>query len=68
MAAWFPDGIHTDGSTYRIVPGGYAVVGECSGAPPVLKTPGLATVSEVLVPPAGRNQVSLRCRSQFPDL
>uniref|UniRef100_A0A7N4PPU0 Chloride channel protein 2 n=1 Tax=Sarcophilus harrisii TaxID=9305 RepID=A0A7N4PPU0_SARHA len=28
MAAWFPDGIHTDGSTYRIVPGGYAVVGE----------------------------------------
>ncbi|XP_063116563.1 chloride channel protein 2 isoform X4 [Cavia porcellus] len=26
MAAWFPDGIHTDGSTYRIVPGGYAVV------------------------------------------
>lgn len=28
MAAWFPDGIHTDSSTYRIVPGGYAVVGE----------------------------------------
>ncbi|XP_062901765.1 chloride channel protein 2-like isoform X1 [Mobula hypostoma] len=27
MAAWFPDGIHADGSTYRIVPGGYAVVG-----------------------------------------
>ncbi|XP_073887667.1 chloride channel protein 2 isoform X9 [Macaca fascicularis] len=26
MAAWFPDGIHTDSSTYRIVPGGYAVV------------------------------------------
>ncbi|XP_069753183.1 chloride channel protein 2c isoform X2 [Narcine bancroftii] len=27
MAAWFPDGIHADGGTYRIVPGGYAVVG-----------------------------------------
>ncbi|XP_009068487.1 PREDICTED: chloride channel protein 2, partial [Acanthisitta chloris] len=27
MAAWFPDGIHTDSNTYRIVPGGYAVVG-----------------------------------------
>ncbi|KFP75812.1 Chloride channel protein 2, partial [Acanthisitta chloris] len=26
MAAWFPDGIHTDSNTYRIVPGGYAVV------------------------------------------
>uniref|UniRef100_A0A8B9SMG9 Chloride voltage-gated channel 2 n=1 Tax=Anas platyrhynchos TaxID=8839 RepID=A0A8B9SMG9_ANAPL len=25
MAAWFPDGIHTDSNTYRIVPGGYAV-------------------------------------------
>lgn len=28
MAAWFPDGIHTDGTIYPIVPGGYAVVGE----------------------------------------
>lgn len=28
MAAWFPDGIHTDSNTYRIVPGGYAVVGK----------------------------------------
>ena len=27
MAAWFPDGIHTDGVIYPIVPGGYAVVG-----------------------------------------
>ncbi|KAI1235948.1 hypothetical protein IHE44_0002041 [Lamprotornis superbus] len=26
MAAWFPDGIHTDSNIYRIVPGGYAVV------------------------------------------
>ncbi|KAJ4935935.1 hypothetical protein JOQ06_017461 [Pogonophryne albipinna] len=26
MAAWFPDGIHTDGTIYPIVPGGYAVV------------------------------------------
>lgn len=32
MAAWFPDGIHTDGTIYPIVPGGYAVVG-------TLKTP-----------------------------
>ncbi|NWX80801.1 CLCN2 protein, partial [Alca torda] len=28
MAAWFPDGIHTDSNTYRIVPGGYAVVAD----------------------------------------
>ncbi|KAG9348172.1 hypothetical protein JZ751_001907 [Albula glossodonta] len=28
MAAWFPDGIHSDGNVYPIVPGGYAVVGE----------------------------------------
>lgn len=28
MAAWFPDGIHSDGTVYSIVPGGYAVVGE----------------------------------------
>uniref|UniRef100_A0A3B5LI41 Uncharacterized protein n=1 Tax=Xiphophorus couchianus TaxID=32473 RepID=A0A3B5LI41_9TELE len=27
MAAWFPDGIHSDESIYPIVPGGYAVVG-----------------------------------------
>lgn len=27
MAAWFPDGIHSDGTVYSIVPGGYAVVG-----------------------------------------
>ncbi|KAK7882801.1 hypothetical protein WMY93_028975 [Mugilogobius chulae] len=27
MAAWFPDGIHMDGTIYNIVPGGYAVVG-----------------------------------------
>lgn len=28
MAAWFPDGINTDGTIYPIVPGGYAVVGK----------------------------------------
>ncbi|ETE57896.1 hypothetical protein L345_16385, partial [Ophiophagus hannah] len=28
MAAWFPDGIHTDSNIYRIVPGGYAVVAQ----------------------------------------
>ncbi|XP_016110362.1 chloride channel protein 2-like [Sinocyclocheilus grahami] len=27
MAAWFPEGINTDGTIYPIVPGGYAVVG-----------------------------------------
>lgn len=27
MAAWFPEGIHSDGVVYSIVPGGYAVVG-----------------------------------------
>ncbi|MGH0128182.1 UNVERIFIED_CONTAM: hypothetical protein FKN15_044830 [Acipenser sinensis] len=34
MAAWFPDGIHADGNVYRIVPGGYAVVGEFPGCAP----------------------------------
>ena len=33
MAAWFPDGIHTDGVIYPIVPGGYAVVGEVPPRP-----------------------------------
>lgn len=28
MAAWFPDGINTNGTIYPIVPGTYAVVGE----------------------------------------
>ncbi|XP_028429557.1 chloride channel protein 2 isoform X1 [Perca flavescens] len=27
MATWFPDGIHTNGTSYPIVPGGYAAVG-----------------------------------------
>uniref|UniRef100_A0A3Q0RZG9 Uncharacterized protein n=1 Tax=Amphilophus citrinellus TaxID=61819 RepID=A0A3Q0RZG9_AMPCI len=27
MAAWFPDGVHADGTIYPILPGGYAVVG-----------------------------------------
>lgn len=36
MAAWFPDGIHSDGSTYRIVPGGYAVVGRSLFLPSLL--------------------------------
>ncbi|KAF7219339.1 chloride channel protein 2-like [Nothobranchius furzeri] len=30
MAAWFPDGIHTNGSIYPIVPGSYAIVGAAS--------------------------------------
>ncbi len=33
MAAWFPDGIHTDGTIYPIVPGGYAVVGKLKTQP-----------------------------------
>lgn len=45
MAAWFPDGINTDGIIYPIVPGGYAVVGKqkyanflvSSAATPVFK-------------------------------
>ncbi|KAJ7990614.1 hypothetical protein DPEC_G00302220 [Dallia pectoralis] len=28
MATWFPDGIHSDGTVYPIVPGAYAVAGE----------------------------------------
>ncbi|GCC23196.1 hypothetical protein chiPu_0001590 [Chiloscyllium punctatum] len=38
MAAWFPDGIHADGSIYRIVPGGYAVVGAAALAGAVTHT------------------------------
>ena len=56
MAAWFPDGIHTDSSTYRIVPGGYAVVGEYSRSLFILENPcDWAIGPEALVPPAGRN-------------
>ncbi|XP_038671572.1 chloride channel protein 2c isoform X4 [Scyliorhinus canicula] len=38
MAAWFPDGIHADGRIYRIVPGGYAVVGAAALAGAVTHT------------------------------
>ncbi|XP_063116564.1 chloride channel protein 2 isoform X5 [Cavia porcellus] len=44
MAAWFPDGIHTDGSTYRIVPGGYAVVGAAALAGAVTHTVSTAVI------------------------
>ncbi|XP_010291975.1 PREDICTED: chloride channel protein 2-like, partial [Phaethon lepturus] len=45
MAAWFPDGIHTESNTYRIVPGGYAVVG--SGDDPT--TAGVPVSTAVIV-------------------
>ncbi|KAM4695391.1 chloride channel protein 2 isoform 2-T2 [Discoglossus pictus] len=44
MAAWFPDGIHTDGSTYRIVPGGYAVVGAAALSGAVTHTVSTAVI------------------------
>lgn len=69
MAAWFPDGIHTDSSTYRIVPGGYAVVGEYSRCLSHLENPyGWAIGPEALAPPAGRDQASLRRTGPFPRI
>ncbi|XP_067392611.1 chloride channel protein 2 [Emydura macquarii macquarii] len=44
MAAWFPDGIHTDANTYRIVPGGYAVVGAAALAGAVTHTVSTAVI------------------------
>ncbi|XP_036624594.1 chloride channel protein 2 isoform X4 [Trichosurus vulpecula] len=44
MAAWFPDGIHTDSSTYRIVPGGYAVVGAAALSGAVTHTVSTAVI------------------------
>ncbi|XP_053566321.1 chloride channel protein 2 [Bombina bombina] len=44
MAAWFPDGIHSDGNTYRIVPGGYAVVGAAALSGAVTHTVSTAVI------------------------
>ncbi|XP_041420675.1 chloride channel protein 2 isoform X2 [Xenopus laevis] len=44
MAVWFPDGIQTDGSTYRIVPGGYAVVGAAALSGAVTHTVSTAVI------------------------
>ncbi|MGH0144691.1 UNVERIFIED_CONTAM: hypothetical protein FKN15_036175 [Acipenser sinensis] len=44
MAAWFPDGIHADGNVYRIVPGGYAVVGAAALAGAVTHTVSTAVI------------------------
>ncbi|XP_069474889.1 chloride channel protein 2 isoform X2 [Ambystoma mexicanum] len=44
MAAWFPDGIHADGNTYRIVPGGYAVVGAAALSGAVTHTVSTAVI------------------------
>ncbi|XP_030072362.1 chloride channel protein 2 isoform X2 [Microcaecilia unicolor] len=44
MAAWFPDGIHADGSIYRIVPGGYAVVGAAALSGAVTHTVSTAVI------------------------
>uniref|UniRef100_A0A3Q3RC91 Chloride channel protein n=1 Tax=Monopterus albus TaxID=43700 RepID=A0A3Q3RC91_MONAL len=44
MAAWFPDGIHTDGTIYPIVPGGYAVVGAAALAGAVTHTVSTAVI------------------------
>ncbi|XP_074535060.1 chloride channel protein 2-like isoform X5 [Halichoeres trimaculatus] len=44
MAAWFPDGIHTDGTIYPIVPGGYAVVGAAALSGAVTHTVSTAVI------------------------
>uniref|UniRef100_A0A8D2L5W1 Chloride channel protein 2 n=1 Tax=Varanus komodoensis TaxID=61221 RepID=A0A8D2L5W1_VARKO len=44
MAAWFPDGIHTDSNIYRIVPGGYAVVGAAALSGAVTHTVSTAVI------------------------
>ncbi|NXG83486.1 CLCN2 protein, partial [Stercorarius parasiticus] len=44
MAAWFPDGTHTDSNTYRIVPGGYAVVGAAALSGAVTHTVSTAVI------------------------
>ncbi|KAM7160858.1 chloride channel protein 2 isoform 2-T2 [Macrochelys suwanniensis] len=44
MAAWFPDGIHTNSNTYRIVPGGYAVVGAAALSGAVTHTVSTAVI------------------------
>ncbi|XP_041919509.1 chloride channel protein 2-like isoform X3 [Alosa sapidissima] len=44
MAAWFPDGIHTESTTYSIVPGGYAVVGAAALSGAVTHTVSTAVI------------------------
>ncbi|NXG61327.1 CLCN2 protein, partial [Hemiprocne comata] len=44
MAAWFPDGIHADSNIYRIVPGGYAVVGAAALSGAVTHTVSTAVI------------------------
>lgn len=44
MAAWFPDGIHTDTTIYSIVPGGYAVVGAAALSGAVTHTVSTAVI------------------------
>nr|XP_033814644.1 chloride channel protein 2 [Geotrypetes seraphini] len=44
MAAWFPDGIHADGSIYHILPGGYAVVGAAALSGAVTHTVSTAVI------------------------
>lgn len=44
MATMFPDGIHSDGSVYPIVPGGYAVVGAAALSGAVTHTVSTAVI------------------------
>ncbi|NWI21577.1 CLCN2 protein, partial [Crypturellus soui] len=44
MAAWFPEGIHTDSTAHRIVPGGYAVVGAAALSGAVTHTVSTAVI------------------------
>ncbi|NXL86816.1 CLCN2 protein, partial [Alectura lathami] len=44
MAVWFPDGIHNDSNTYRILPGAYAVVGAAALSGAVTHTVSTAVI------------------------
>ncbi|XP_056613011.1 chloride channel protein 2-like isoform X2 [Triplophysa dalaica] len=44
MAAWFPEGINSDGTIYPIVPGGYAVVGAAALSGAVTHTVSTAVI------------------------
>ncbi|EHB12535.1 Chloride channel protein 2 [Heterocephalus glaber] len=69
MAAWFPDGIHTDGSTYRIVPGGYAVVGQIAHILPVMIAVILANaVAQSLQPSLYDSIIRIKKLPYLPEL
>ncbi|XP_052541481.1 chloride channel protein 2 isoform X3 [Tympanuchus pallidicinctus] len=70
MAAWFPDGIHTDSNTYRIVPGGYAVLtGQISHILPVMIAVILANaVAQSLQPSLYDSIIRIKKLPYLPEL